>query len=220
MAPSTVGRILKRNDMGRLPAKGKRSGPTNRYERQTPGELIHIDIKKLATIREGAGKRITGRRSRPKGKGPGWERVHVAVDDCTRLAYAEVLPDEKAATSVGFLKRAKAFYKRYGIQTKAIITDNGPSYVSIAHAVACRGMGIKHLRTRPYRPQTNGKAERFIQTLTNNWAHGAFYKTNQQRTRALGGWLYDYNHHRNHTAIGRQPPVSRLRQRENQCCEI
>jgi transposase InsO family protein len=140
----------------------------------------------------------------------GYDAVHVAVDDATRVAYVEVLPDEKATTAVAFLRRAIAFYTRYGITVERVITDNGAPYVSTVHAIACRALGVRHLRTRPYRPQTNGNAERFIRTMLAGWAYGAINGTNQERTRALDGWLYHYNHHRPHSAFGREPPITRL----------
>ena len=139
----------------------------------------------------------------------GWEYVHVAVDDYSRLAYAEVLTDEKATTAVAFLRRAVAFYARHGIRVERILTDNGAAYRATVHAIACRRLGIRHLRTRPYRPQTNGKAERFIRTMLNGWAYGAIYRSSHERTRALDGWLWHYNHRRRHSALGHQPPVSR-----------
>jgi transposase InsO family protein len=191
-----------------------------RYERSRPGELIHVDVKKLGRIHGGAGKRVSGARQHFNPtftdaagrvrKTVGWEYVHVAVDDYSRLAYAEVLSDEKAATIVGFRKRAIAFYERYGITVERILTDNGGGYRSTVHAIACRALGIRHLRTRPYRPQTNGKAERFIRTLLNGWAYGPIYGTNTERTRALDGWLYHYNHRRRHSALSHQPPITRL----------
>jgi len=211
MPLSTVSVVLKRNGMGKLGRIGLEQ-PV-RYERSRPGELVHIDIKKLGRIEGGAGKRVGGRlpgRYRPRrndGLGSsrgtiGWEYVHVAVDDHSRLAYAEVLPDEKATTAIGFLRRANRFYRRYGIRIERVITDNGSAYVSVAHAIACRRLGMKHLRTRPYRPQTNGKAERFIRTLLAGWAYGAVYGSSRERTAALDGWL-------RHSALGHQPPVSR-----------
>ena len=217
MALSTVSGILTRIGMGKLGRLGLE--PARRYERQRPGELIHIDVKKLGRVSVlGAGHRVTGRPNRrsriqvgPNRRGgTGWEYVHVAIDDCTRLAYAEALSDEKGSTAVGFLRRALAFYQRHGITVQSVMTDNGSAYISTLHAVACRAMGIKHLRTRPYRPQTNGKAERFIRTLLAGWAYGAIYRNNTERTAALDGWLYRYNHHRRHSAIGRQPPITRL----------
>jgi transposase InsO family protein len=213
MPLSTVSGILARIGMGRLGRLGLE--PAVRYERGRPGELVHIDVKKLGRI-AGAGHRMTGDRASQYGRRGrrsrgelGWEYVHIAVDDHSRLAYAEVLPDEKAVTAAGFLQRAIAFYGRYGIQVERVLTDNGSCYRALAHALACRRLKVKHLRTRPYRPQTNGKAERFIRTLTNGWAYGAIYGSSRERTAALDGWLWHYNHRRKHSALGHQPPVSR-----------
>ena len=139
----------------------------------------------------------------------GWEYVHVAVDDYSRLAYAEVLADERAATAVDFLRRALAFFARHGIHVKRVLTDNGSAYRSAIHALACRQLRLRHLRTRPRRPQTNGKAERFIRTLLAGWAYGAIYRSSAERTAALDGWLWHYNHRRRHSALGHQPPVTR-----------
>ena len=217
MPVSTVSGILTRIGMGRLGRLGMESA--ERYERERPGELIHIDVKKLGRIERGAGHRIHGRRrgnpTHTDGSGirrrqVGWECVHVAIDDCTRLAYAEVLGDEKTATVVGFLRRAVAFYRRHGITVERLMTDNGSAYRSAVHAIACRAMRIRHLRTRPYRPQTNGKAERFIRTMLGGWAYGAIYRDSSERTAALDGWLWTYNHRRRHSAIGRQPPINRV----------
>jgi transposase InsO family protein len=217
MAVSTVSGILTRIGMGRLGRLGLE--PAQRYERERPGELIHVDVKKLGRIAAGAGHRMTGRRhytprltnraGRRHGTA-GWDYVHVAIDDCTRLAYAEVLTDETATTAVAFLARAVAFFAGYGIHVERVLTDNGSPYRSVTHAIACRALGIAHLRTRPRRPQTNGKAERFIQTMLRGWAYGAIYGTSRERTAALDGWLYRYNHHRRHRSIGRQPPINRL----------
>jgi transposase InsO family protein len=214
MPLSTVSGILTRLGIGRLGGIGLEQ-PV-RYERQRPGELIHIDVKKLGRIR-GVGHRISGSRAsqaktRLNGRRTGvagWEFVHVAVDDYSRLAYAEVLTDEKATTAAGFLRRAVAFYRRYGINVERVLTDNGACYRAVLHALACRRFGIKHLRTRPYRPQTNGKAERFIRTLLAGWAYGPIYGSSHERTRALDGWLWHYNHQRRHSALGHQPPVNR-----------
>jgi transposase InsO family protein len=217
MAASTVSGILTRLGLGRLGRLGLER-PV-RYERSRPGELVHVDVKRLGRIQGGAGRRVHGGRkhhnpARLDAEGRrrltvGWEFVHVAIDDHSRLAYAEVLPDEKAATAIGFLRRALTFYRGYGIRVERVLTDNGSAYVSARHALACRKLGIRHLRTRPYRPQTNGKAERFIRTLLAGWAYGAVYRTSAERTAALDGWLGYYNHRRRHTALGRQPPVSR-----------
>jgi len=215
---STVSGILTRVGMGRLGRLGLE--PAERYERLSAGELIHIDVKKLGRIEGGAGKRITGhkrnpRRSRTDRDGVernriGWEYVHIAIDDATRLAYAEVLADEKATTAIGFLRRARAFFQRHGMHVQELLTDNGPAYRSAVHAIACRTLGIRHLRTRPRRPQTNGKAERFIRTLLAGWAYGAIYRDSKERTAALDGWLWTYNHRRPHQGIGRQTPITRM----------
>ena len=217
MPHSTVSGILTRIGMGRLGRLGLE--PAVRYERNRPGELVHVDVKKLGRIVGGAGWRVRGGRQHYNthlrdGGGVrrgtvGYEYVHVAVDDYSRLAYAEVLLDERAATAAGFLRRAVAFYGRYGIRVEAILSDNGAAYISVLHAIACRRLGIKHLRTRPYRPQTNGKAERFIRTMLAGWAYGAIYGSSRERTAALDGWLWHYNHRRRHSALGHQPPLSR-----------
>jgi transposase InsO family protein len=224
MALSTVSGILTRIGMGRLGRLGLE--PALRYERERPGELVHIDVKKLGRIERGAGKRVrdgvhqhynTRRTDRAgvRRKTVGWEFVHIAIDDCTRLAYAEVLPDEKATTAIAFLRRALAFFARHGIEVERLLTDNGSAYRSTMHAIACRALGIRHLRTRPYRPQTNGKAERFIRTLLGGWAYGAIYRTSKERTAALDGWLWHYNHQRRHSALGHKPPIARLSERTN-----
>jgi transposase InsO family protein len=222
MALSTVSGILARIGMGKLGRLGLE--PAQRYEREHPGELIHIDVKKLGRIERGAGHRVTGRRRHNPDKTDaagrrrrqvGWEFVHIAIDDCTRLAYAEVLSDERASTVVSFLARAVTFYERHGMAVQQLLTDNGSGYRSIVHAIACRTMGIRHLRTRAYRPQTNGKAERFIRTMLGGWAYGAIYRDSKERTAALDGWLWHYNHHRKHSALGHQAPIARLNERTN-----
>jgi transposase InsO family protein len=217
MPLSTVSAILKRQGMGRLGRIGLEQ--PQRYERSRAGELVHIDVKKLGRIEGGAGWRVRDRKQHynrtytdAAGKRRhtvGWEYVHVAVDDYSRLAYVEVLADETGATAIAFLKRAVAFFARYGIQVERILTDNGSAYRSVVHALACRALGIRHLRTRAYRPQTNGKAERFIRTMLTGWAYGAIYGSSTERTAALDGWLWHYNHQRRHSALGHQPPVSR-----------
>jgi transposase InsO family protein len=212
MPLSTVSGILARIGLGKL-SRLEPPEPPNRYERRHPGELIHIDVKKLGRIERGAGHRITGNRGPgQRARGAGWEYVHIAIDDATRLAYVEVLGDEKATTSIGFLRRALAFYRRHGIRVQRVMTDNGPAYRSAAHAIACSALGLRHLRTRPYRPRTNGKAERFIRTLLAEWAYGAIYRNSDQRTTALSVWLDHYNYRRPHGALSHQPPASRLRQ--------
>jgi transposase InsO family protein/transposase len=221
MALSTVSGILTRIGMGKLGRLGLE--PEQRYERERPGELIHIDVKKLGRIQRGAGHRVTGHQHYNLRRGPrgarrrtvGWEFVHIAIDDCTRLAYAEVLSDEKATTVVAFLTRAVAFFERHGMAVQQLLTDNGSGYRSMLHAIACRTLGIRHLRTRAYRPQTNGKAERFIRTMLGGWAYGAIYRNSSERTAALDGWLWYYNHQRKHSALGHKPPIARLNERTN-----
>jgi transposase InsO family protein len=189
-----------------------------RYERSRPGELLHVDVKKLGRIERGAGHRVTGRRHYNPRRGPrgairntvGWEFCHVAIDDFSRLAYVEVLADERASTAIGFLRRALRFYAEQGVAVERVLTDNGPAYRSTAHAVACRILGIRHLRTRPHRPQTNGKAERFIRSMLGGWAYGRIYGSSRERTAALAGWLEFYNRRRPHGALGRHPPISRI----------
>jgi transposase InsO family protein len=219
MPLSTTSAVLTRLGIGRLGRLGLE--PARRYEHERPGDLIHVDVKKLGRIVGGAGHRISGPRGRRyvgsftdaagRRRGTvGWDYVHVAIDDATRLAYAEVLDDEKASTAVAFLGRALEFYARHGITVERVMTDNGSAYRSAIHALACRALGIRHLRTRAYRPQTNGKAERFIRTMLGGWAYGAIYGSSPERTAALDGWLFTYNHHRRHRSIGRQPPITRL----------
>jgi len=215
LALSTVSAVLLRIGLGKL-SRLEPPEPPNRYERRHPGELIHIDVKKLGRIRGGAGHRMLGRGpGRHGGKGAGWEYVHVCVDDATRLAYVEILTDEKATTVVGFLRRAVAFYKRHGICVERVMTDNGSGYRSALHAAACRAMGLRHLRTRPYRPRTNGKAERFIRTMLGGWAYGAIYASSAQRASGLDGWLHYYNHDRPHGALSHKPPMTRLAELNN-----
>ncbi|HEX6662610.1 MAG TPA: IS481 family transposase [Gaiellaceae bacterium] len=218
MPLSTVSAVLTRAGVGRLGRIGLE--PAIRYERSRPGELVHIDVKKLGRIEGGAGKRVGGRlpgKGRPRrddGTGrrrglTGWEYVHVAVDDYSRLAYAEVLPDEKAASAIAFLRRALTFFARHGIRVERVLTDNGSAYISAIHALTCRRLGIRHLRTRPRRPQTNGKAERFIRTMLGGWAYGAIYRSSAERTAALDGWLWHYNHRRRHAALAHRAPITR-----------
>jgi transposase InsO family protein len=223
MATSTVSAVLKRIGLGKL-SRLQPEEPVRRYEKRRAGELIHIDVKKLGRIGpHGAGHRVLGRSWAKEGPTKtdaegvrrlqtGWERVHVCVDDATRLAYVEVLSDEKAATAIGFLKRALAFYRSHGILVEAVMTDNGSAYISVAHALACKALGLKHIRTRPRRPQTNGKAERFIRTMLREWAYAAVYGSSSERAAALSGWVDRYNFRRRHGALGHRPPIQRLRE--------
>jgi transposase InsO family protein len=220
MALSTVSAVLKRIGLGKR-SRLEPLEPPNRYERGRPGELVHLDVKKLGRIQV-PGHRVTGNRrvrarrtevgTPGKKRGTaGWEFVHVCVDDATRLAYAEVLEDERGATAAGFLRRAVAWFAGLGVEVERVISDNGACYRSDAHALARRELGIRrHIFTRPYRPRTNGKAERFIQTLANQWAYGALYGSSNQRTAALPGWLKHYNFTRPHGSLAKQPPGSRL----------
>jgi transposase InsO family protein len=220
MPPSTVSAVLLREGLGKR-SRLAPPEPPNRYERAAPGELIHIDVKKLPRIVGGAGHRVTGRLGAhvPPTKTDaagvrrgviGSEAVHVAVDDFSRLAYVEVLNDEKASTSIGFLRRAIAFFAEHGIAVQRVMTDNGSPYISRAHALACHQLAIRHLRTRPYRPRTNGKAERFIQTLQRTWAYSRSYSSSAERTAALSAWLHHYNYIRPHGSLSHKPPGSRL----------
>jgi transposase InsO family protein len=221
MPLSTVSAVLARIGLGKL-SRLEPPEPPNRYQRARPGELIHVDVKKLGKI-AGAGHRVTGqrqsqlanRRARRRGAPKGWEFVHVCVDDATRLAYVEVLDDEQGATAAGFLRRAVAFYRRHGITVQRVMSDNGACYRSTIHAFACRLLGLKHLRTQPYRPRTNGKAERFIRTLLGGWAYGAIYGSSRERTAALDGWLWTYNHRRPHGALSHNSPIARLNELNN-----
>jgi transposase InsO family protein len=220
MPLSTVSAVLRREGLGKR-SRLEPPEPVNRYERDRPGELVHVDVKKLGRIQGGPGKRITGRPGSRRGPTRtdaagvrrgivGWECVHVAVDDFSRLAYVEVLSDEKAPTAIAFLERAVAFFASHGITVERVMTDNGSAYRSTIHAIACQRLGLRHLRTRAYRPRTNGKAERFIQTLTRRWAHGRSYSSSAERTAALTTWLNHYNFTRPHGSLSHKPPGSRL----------
>jgi transposase InsO family protein len=222
MPLSTVSAVLLRIGLGKR-SRLEPLEPPNRYQRQRPGELVHVDVKKLGRI-DRIGHRISGSRASSHARNHwrkeryqriGWEYVHVCVDDATRLAYVEVLGDEKAQTVAAFLRRAVAFYANHGIHIERVMTDNGAGYRSILHALACRALGLRHLRTQPYRPRTNGKAERFIRTMLGGWAYGAIYGSSAERTRALPGWLDHYNRRRPHSSLNRQPPLTRLTQMRN-----
>jgi transposase InsO family protein len=206
MALSTVSLWLKRIGLGKR-SRLEPPEPANRYERRRPGELVHVDIKRLGRFGV-AGKRVVGERHASRGYG--WEYVHVMLDDCSRLAYAEVLQDQRGETAVGFLRRGLRWFARLGVKVERVMTDNG-SDLSVAHAAACRELGLQHLRTRPYRPRTNGKAERFIQTLQNEWAYGRLYGSSAERTAALPPFLNHYNFRRRHGALRHQAPATRLK---------
>ena len=210
VALSTVGGILRRLGLGRLSALEPKPQVV-RYERKRPGELIHVDVKKLGRFAR-PGKRVTGDHRRHN-RGAGWDFVHVCVDDCTRLGYAEVLSDERKETAIGFLERATRWLEGHGVRVERVMTDNGGAYCSHAHRDACEALGLRHLRTRPYRPQTNGKAERFIQTMLRQWAYGAPYRSDRARAKALGPWLEHYNRVKPHGSLGRKTPYDRLKAR-------
>jgi transposase InsO family protein len=209
MPLSTVSAVLARIGLGKR-SRLEPPEPPNRYERSAPGELLHVDVKKLARFHR-PGHRMLGRgRGRYDERGVGYDYVHVCVDDYSRLAYAEVLPNERATTSIAFLRRAIAWFEQRGVGVQAVMSDNGSAYRSKLHKVACIALGIRHLRTRPRRPRTNGKAERFIQTMLGGWAYGAIYRNSPERNRALAGWLTHYNYTRRHGSLGHKPPNSRL----------
>lgn len=213
LAPATVSRILARRGLSRLSAL-EPAPPRPRYERATPGEIIHIDIKKLGRF-NAVGHRITGDRTgqanqRSNGTAPGWEYVHVAIDDHSRVAFSQIMPNEKKEAAVAHLVATVADYKRLGITVERVMTDNGACYQSKLWARTCRQLGIKHIRTKPYTPQTNGKAERFIQTALREWAYATAFETSEQRKAELPRWLHRYNWHRPHASLGQRPPISRL----------
>ena len=207
MAVSTVGAVLARLGLNRL-SRLAPPEPPNRYERRHPGELVHLDVKKLGRFSR-PGHRATGDRM-IRDRGAGWEFVHVAVDDCTRVAYVEVLPDERGATTVEYLRRAHHWFADHSVDVQRIMTDNGVNYRARVVAGLCAELRIRHTFTQPYRPRTNGKAERFIQTLLREWAYAATYPTSTDRQRALPAWINYYNHQRPHGALGHRPPASRL----------
>lgn len=208
MATSTVCAVLARLGLNRL-SRLEPPEPPNRYCRRHPGELIHVDVKKLGRFTK-PGHRATGRGPGHRNRRVGWEAVHICVDDTSRMAYVEILPDEKAATSVGFLQRAVAWFAERGVIIERVMTDNGAPYLSNAWAAWCADHDIRHLRTRPYRPRTNGKAERFIQTMLREWAYAATYQSSEHRKTALAPWLGYYNNRRPHSALGHKTPAARL----------
>ena len=208
MAVSTVCAVLARLGLNRL-SRLEPLEPANRYCRRHPGELVHLDVKKLGKFSR-PGKRVRGQGADRRTRGAGWEAVHVAVDDTSRLAYVEVLPNETAAVTVGFLERAIAWFADHGVTVRELLTDNGPPYCSTLWAEHCARHRLRHLRTKPYRPRTNGKAERFIQTMLREWAYGQSYPSSTARARQLPRWLHHYNHTRLHGSLGHKPPISAL----------
>lgn len=205
---STVARWLRNAGLGRLSSLEPKE-PPRRYQRDRPGELIHLDIKKLGRF-DRPGHRKTGTRTGNRNRGAGWDFVHVAIDDATRLAYVEVLPDERRGTTTAFLVRALRWFRVRGVKPERIMTDNGSAYVSKLFARAMRMLGLRHIRTRPYTPKTNGKAERFIQTLLREWAYAIPYPSSDSRARDLPRWIDWYNRKRPHSAIGGRPPCVAL----------
>ena len=207
LARSTVAGVLKREGLSRRRDLVERE-PVRRYERSAPGELLHIDIKKLGRFWR-AGHRVTGNR-RKDSDGAGWEYVHVCVDDYSRVAYVEVLPDERKESAAAFLNRAVRWFQQWGITVQRVITDNGSCYRAQLWRQSCEALGIRSKKTRPYRPQTNGKAERFIQTLLNEWAYGRVYQTSSERKRVLPAYVDHYNRHRVHSSVNGNPPITRF----------
>ena len=211
MARSTVYGVLRRHGMSRLAHTDRTSGVVVRYQRERPGELVHIDVKKLGRIPDGGGHRIHGRAAAPRGRGLGYDYVHSAVDDRTRVAFSQLLPDEQATTAALFLVEAAGFFADHGVRIERVLTDNAKAYTdSVLFAETAAGLGIRLRRTRPYRPQTNGKVERFNKTLLDEWAYARLYRTNAERCRALARWLHRYNHQRPHTSLDGLTPMAVL----------
>jgi len=218
VSPASVSRVLRRAGLSRW-RDLQPAVPVVRYQREHPGELIHLDVKKLGRIK-GIGHRITGDRTLNRNAGIGWDFVHVAIDDASRLAVAHVAEDEKGDTATELLHRTVEHYRQRGIRVQRVMTDNGSPYMSTAFKEACSKLGIRHLRTRPYTPRTNGKAERFIQTALREWAYASAFRSSAQRTQALRRWIHHYNWHRPHTALQSQPPISALRLRGNNLLKL
>ena len=209
VSPATVSRVLRRLGLNKLSALEQE--PVRRYEREHPGELIHLDIKKLGRIGS-VGHRITGRYPGAinRNRGIGWEFVHVCIDDASRIAFVQVMPDQRKESAVAFLEAAVAYYASLGIKVQRVMTDNGSCYRSRAFRAACKRLGLRQIFTKPYTPRTNGKAERFIQTSLREWAYARAYNTSDERNAELPRWLHRYNWHRPHGSIGSKPPISRL----------
>jgi transposase InsO family protein len=212
VSPATVSRTLRMLALNKLSALDP-PVPARRYEWARPGQLVHVDVKKLGRIGQ-IGHRITGDR-RSRVRGIGWEYVHVCVDDCSRLAYVEVLADERGVTIAAFMRRAFAWFRARGVLVQRVLSDNGSGYVSRVFAAACRRLRLVHRRTRPYTPRTNGKAERFIRTLQHEWAYARPFHSSAERTGMLARWLHYYNEHRGHMALNGQPPISRIVQSDD-----
>ena len=209
VSPATVSRVLKRLGLNKLSAL-QPAEPVRRYERERPGELIHIDIKKLGKFNR-IGHRITGDRTgQSNSRGVGWEFVHVCIDDASRIAFSKVMKNERKGCAISFLKAAVAYYASLGVRIERVMTDNGSCYRSKAFARTCKRLGLRHIFTKPYTPQTNGKAERFIQTSLREWAYARAYNTSDERAYELPYWIHRYNWHRPHGSIGSKPPISRL----------
>jgi len=209
VSAATVSRVLKRLGLSKLSAL-EPAEPPRRYERERPGEMIHIDIKKLGKFNQ-IGHRITGdRKGQSNSRGVGWEYVHVCIDDASRVAFSKIMKTERRRSAVAFLKAAVAYYASLGVTVERVMTDNGSCYRSSAFAKACRRLHLKHIRTKPYTPRTNGKAERFIQTSLREWAYARAYLNSKQRAHELPFFMHRYNWHRPHASIGRMPPITRL----------
>lgn len=207
VAPSTVARLLRRAGLHRL-AELEPALPENRYEHPQPGDLLHLDIKKLARFRQ-PGHRVTGNRQ-INSDGVGWEYVHLAIDDHSRVAFGSIEPDERGISACKALLRAVRYYRGLGVRFERVLTDNGACYRSRSFRRLARRLGMRHLRTRPYTPRTNGKAERLVQTSLREWAYARAYANSAQRAEALVPWLHHYNWHRPHASLGYKPPISRI----------
>jgi transposase InsO family protein len=218
VSPATVSRILKRLGLNRIGAL-EPAAPARRYEREKPGEMIHLDIKKLGRFAR-AGHRVTGDRQGCRNKGAGWEFVHVAVDDHSRIAFARIMGSERKRSATAFLKAALAYYASLGVKVERVMTDNGACYKSFAFRRTCKRLGLRHIRTKPYTPRTNGKAERFIQSSLREWAYAHAYRNSRQRKEELPSWLHRYNWHRPHAGINDKVPISRLGLPENNLLRI